>query len=165
MRENFDSELEKIETISKYSKTRACKMLDDMGTAYLSSYSSQEHLDTSLIHIRTAKKYLRSKGFTQAEIEDYMLEKSYISKTDLNRLRTESIYMCDSPSLAPHIENIVDRQNSRTTTDLIIDKLQSNQDLLLCLQKGMRADNLQRKFNLTNTTLLINFYEKHKEII
>jgi hypothetical protein len=55
MRENFDKELQRIKKISAYDIDRACRMLDDMGTAYISA-SEYGHLDTALTAVKVAKK-------------------------------------------------------------------------------------------------------------
>lgn len=163
MGENFSSELKRVEEINKYSKKRASRMLDDMATAYL---SGREHggLDRSLIAVRQAKKALRMQGFKQDFIDDYFLQKSYLSKTQLKQLMADSIFTGDNGEINPAIEQLQAREERKNVNDLIIDELKSRPELIEVLKKGMRADNIQRKFNLTNTTLLKNFYEEHKEL-
>ena len=67
MGEIFDKELEKAKSLA-YSKVRQTRVLDDLGTAYLST--DFEGLDKSLMSIKMARKYLSSRGYTQAEIDD-----------------------------------------------------------------------------------------------
>jgi len=162
MREKFDAELNKIKTVSK---AKSYRLLDDCATAFISAYADKKHLDESLLYVKLTRKYLTSKGFTVAEIDDYLLEQSYISKTRINKLRSDSLYMPDSLTVTPHIENKVDRHNTRTTTDLIIDKLQSNKDLIIALKNGISKQSLQYKFKISNSQLLINFYNQHRDII
>lgn len=162
MRENFDKEIEKVKTVNK---SKSFRLLDDLSTAYISSYADDKHLDESLLYVKLTRKYLTSKGFTLAEIDDYLLERSYISKTNLNRLKTESIYMNDSPAIAKHIENIQDRIQGKNCTDIIIDRLKSQPDLLDCLKRHVNESYIKRKFNINSPTLLQNFYDKNKNII
>ena len=162
MRENFDKEIEKVKTVNK---SKSFRLLDDLATSYISSYADDKHLDESLLYVKLTRKYLTSKGFTLSEIDDYLLERSYISKTNLNRLKTESIYMNDSTALAKHIENIQDRIQEKNCTDLIIDNLKTKPDLLEALKKGINKSNLNRKYNISNPVLLQNFYNKYKDII
>jgi hypothetical protein len=161
-RENFDNELSKVKRVNK---SKSFRLLDDLGTAFLSAYSENEHLDKSLLYVKLTRKALLSKGYTLAEIDDYLIERSIVSKTRVNKLRTESIYMNDSTSIAPHIENRVDRHNARTTTDLIIDGLLSRPELLNALKNGIKKSWLNEKFEIKNPTMLIDFYNQHKDII
>jgi len=162
MRENFDKQLSKLE---KMKSEKRFRLLDDMSTAFISSYASNEHLDKSLLYVKLTRKALLSKGFTLAEIDDYLLERSYISKRQINRLRTESIYMNDNMSITPHIENKADREQEKNVNDLIIDKLQSAPVLLSALKRGVSEAHLRQNLKIKNATLLKNFYEKHKDII
>lgn len=164
MRENFDNELKRAEEISKYNKTRAYSMLDDMATAYI-SVGEYGHLDMALIAIRQAKKALRASGHNSDFIQDYFLQRSYLSKTTLRQLRNESIYTGDSVSIRPEIINRVAHHNDKTTTDLIIDTLQSRPELLSCLQRGVSKQYLAKKFNVTQPETLKQFYNKYKDII
>jgi hypothetical protein len=59
MREKFNSELNRIEKISVYDKERASRMLDDLGTAFISA-PEYGHLDASLVSIKVAKKAMRA---------------------------------------------------------------------------------------------------------
>jgi hypothetical protein len=162
MGEKFNTELEKAKKLSKYNQLRASRLLDDMATAYLSTEFNG--LDESLIAVKTAKKAMRAQGIPQDVIDEYFLLRP-LSKTRLRELKNESIYTGDSVTVKPVIENRPALFNTATTTDIIIDGIKDRPELLACLQRGMRADNIQRKFNITNTTLLINFYNQHKDII
>lgn len=159
----FDEEISKAEKIAKYNKTRSAKLLDDMATAYLSTEFNG--LDKSLIAVKTAKKALRAQGYSQTDIEDYMLQRSYLSKTNLRHLCNESIYTGDDNILKPVIEMRVASHTDFNTTDLIIDRLKSQPLLLSALQRGDSRQKMDYNFKLENTTLLINFYNKNKEII
>ena len=162
MREQFDSELKRIEKISTYNKDRAVSMLDDMATAFISA-NEYGHLDTSLVVVRATKKLLRSQGYTRDEVNDYLLENSYLSKTQIRKLRVQSI------DDIQYSQEIADKRpalfDSCTTTDLIIDSLKSRPELLNCLKNGMPRKTLEDKFRLSNSSTLIKFYEQHKDII
>ena len=75
MGEIFNQEIEKAKSLS-YNRTRQARVLDDLGTAYLST--DFEGLDKSLLSVKTARKYLSSQGYTQAEIDDFFLQKSLL---------------------------------------------------------------------------------------
>jgi len=164
MREKFDLEIQKA--ISKrYNKKISSRLFDDLATAYISQ-PAHGHLDNSLQAVKNTRHALAREGYSVAEIDDYLLENSYLSKTQIRKLRTQSIFIEESGSLNPAIENRIANHSDQTTTDLIIDELKARPELLKCISNGMRADNIQRKFpTVTNTTLLINFYNKHKDII
>ena len=159
----FDEEISKAEKIAKYNKTRSAKLLDDMATAYLSTEFNG--LDKSLIAVKTAKKALRAQGYSQADIEDYMLQRSYLSKTNLRHLCNDSIYTGDDNMLNPVIELRVASHSDRCTTDLIIDELQTRPALIRALKKDCTVRNLEITYKVNNAQLLKNFYSKNKEII
>lgn len=161
MGEKFNAELEKIKEISVYNKSKAYSMLDDMATAYLSS--EFDGLDKSLLAVKATRKYLIAKGFTRAEINDYLLQRSYISKTSLRKLRLESIYNEDF-SIRYEVENTQAYNETAKPVDIIIDTLKSRPELLACLKHGMKRDTLSKKFNIPNTTMLINFYKEHEQL-
>ena len=161
MGEQFDKELQKAEKLSKYNMSRASRLLDDMATAYL---SDEFHgLDKSLVAIKTAKKAMRAQGIKQDIIDEYFLQRSYLSKTQLRQFVNDSIYTGDS--LRPEVENIVALHMSRTTTDLIIDGLHNRPELLSALQRGVQKATLVKTYGMHNPVLLQNFYNKHKDII
>ena len=114
--------------------------------------------------VNSIKKALRANGYNQQQIEDYLIEYSYCSKTRIRKLYNESIYNEDC-SIKKVVECIPAFHTDKSLTDSIIDELKSRPVLLADIKKGMRADNLQRKHKINNTTLLINFYDKHKDII
>jgi hypothetical protein len=163
MREKFDSELQRIKKISAYDTERACRMLDDMATAYI-SVSEYGHLDTALTAVKVAKKAMRAQGLTQDLIDDYFLQRSYLSKTQLRDFKNQSIYT-DTGDIAKTITSKIALFTDRTTTDLIIDRLQSQPELLSALKRGVSAQYITQKLDVPNSTLLINFYKKHKSII
>jgi hypothetical protein len=163
MREKFDSELQRIKKISAYDTERACRMLDDMATAYISA-SEYGHLDTALTAVKVAKKAMRAQGLTQDLIDDYFLQRSYLSKTQLREFKNSSIYT-DNGDIDKTITSKIALFTDRTTTDLLIDRLQSQPELLTALKNGIKKSWLNEKFSIKDPTLLINFYKKHKSII
>ena len=160
MGEVFNKRLDEISKMKEYSK-RKQRALDDMGTAYL---QDGKPLDQGLFIVNSIKRALRANGYNQQEIEDYLIEYSYCRKTRIRKLFNESIYNEDC-SLKKVVECVPALHTDKSLTDLIIDELKNRPALLADIKKGMRADNLQRKHKVTNTTLLQNFYEKHKGII
>lgn len=160
MGEVFDKRLKEVSNMKTYSK-RKQRALDDMATAYL---QDGKPLDQRLFVVNSIKKALRANGYNTQEIEDYLIEYSYCSKTRIRKLYNESIYNEDC-SIKKVVECIPSFHTEKSLTDLIIDELHNRPVLLADIKKGMRADNLQRKHKINNTTLLINFYDKHKDII
>lgn len=159
----FNKEIEKAKKLSGYNKQRASRLLDDMATAYLST--EFDGLDKSLIAVKTAKKAMRAQGIKQDIIDDYFLQRSYLSKTTLRSLVNESIYTGDSITVNPIIENRVASHSDKTTTDLIIDELHNRPALLNALRKNIHIRNLERTYNVKNAQLLKNFYNKYHDII
>ena len=162
MGEKFNEELKKAEKLSKYNAHKASKLLDDMGTAYIST--EFEGLDKSLIAVKTAKKALRAQGIPAHIVDEYFIERSYLSKSQLRNFVNDSIYT-EENNINPVVECIPSFHRDENTTDLIIAELKSRPQLLKALQKGMRQDHLAKKFNVNNPTLIINFYNKNKNII
>ena len=163
MREKFDSEIQKALSKS-YNKKLSGRILDDLATAYISQ-PAHGHLDDSLQAVKNTRHALAREGYSTAEIDDYLIEHSYLSKTRIYKLRTLSIFIEDSNSLQPAIENRVACHSDATTTDLIIDRIKSNPVLWSALQRGTSAQYITQKLNIPNATLLKNFYEHHKDII
>lgn len=161
--EIFNEQLEKARKISGYNKIRSSRILDDLATAYISNQF--DGLDSSYYAVKSIRKSLLSQGFTVSEIDDYLLEYSYITKTQINKLRNQSIYMNDGISIVPEIENIKDRELKRINTDLIIDTLKSKPALLSALQKNISQQALNKYYNIKNATALKEFYNNNKEII
>ena len=162
-RKIFEEQIKKAEKLAGYNKQKACRLLDDLATAYISQDFNT--LDKSYYAVKSIRKTLSSMGYTLAEIDDYLLQFSYITNTQIRKLRTQSIYMNDSMSIVPHIENIKDKEQKRIETDLIIDTLKSKPKLLQALQKGLNKSTLLRTYDIHNPTLLQDFYNKHKSII
>lgn len=160
MGEIFNQEIEKAKSLS-YNKTKQTRILDDLGTAYLST--DFEGLDKSLLSVKMARKYLSSQGYTHAEIDDFFLQKSCLSKTSLRKLRNESIYNEDNS--IRDVVSCIPFHTDMNTTDLIIEELKSRPALLQALKKGSSRDAIAKTFKLNNTTLLINFYNKYQNII
>jgi len=163
VREKFDSEIQKA--ISKsYNKSVSSRILDDLATAYISQ-PAHGHLDESLRAVKSTRHALAREGYSIAEIDDYLLEHSYLSKTQIRKLRTQSIHIDDSGSLNPAIENRIANHSDQTTTDLIIDELKSRPSLLRALQKGFNESHIRNNLHIPNSKLLIKFYKHHKDII
>lgn len=163
MREKFDSEIQKA--ISKrYNKKLSSRLFDDLATAYISQ-PAHGHLDDSLKAVKSTRSILAREGYSTAEIDDYLLEHSYLSKTRISKLRTKSIHIDDSGILNPAIENRIACHSDQTTTDMIINEIHNRPELLRALQKGIHKSNLNRKYNIPNPVLLQKFYQFHKDII
>ena len=86
---------------------------------------------------RTIKKYLRAKGYTRQEVEDYLLQFAYMPKFKISQLRSEcseTIYNNDN-TIKKSIECLpffVDYN----TTDMIIAELKNRPALLKALKNN-----------------------------
>lgn len=163
----FDAELNRIKEIQSYNVERASTMLDDMATAYISA-SDHGGLDKALAAVRTFKKLLRSHGHTTADINDFLIEKSYISKRRIRELKTESIfYGGDSVTIKEEIMDIKTdyTPDNNNTVDLIISELKSKPVLLEALKKNCSIQYLSYDLNISQPTALKKFYEQYKDII
>ena len=98
-------------------------------------------------------------------IDDFFIERSYLSKTRLRNILNDSIYTGDSVTIKPEIVNRPALHDDRTTTDIIIDGLKSRPQLLSALQRGLTQSTITEVYKVKNAQLLINFYNKHKDII
>lgn len=165
MGEKFNNEIEKIKEIKTYSKRKQV-LCDDMASAFLTAYADNEcSLDQGLIRIKSTRKALMAIGsYSIDQINDFIVEQSYISKSTLRKMFNQSIYN-DDDTIRNDIETIPAHFSGQCTTDLIIDELKNRPALLNDLKNGMRADNIQRKHKINNTTLLKNFYDANKDII
>ena len=164
MGEKFNTEIKKAEKLSKYNSYKASKLLDDLATAYISTEFNG--LDDSLIAVKTAKKAMRAQGIPQHIIDEYFIERSYLSKTQLRNFVNDSIYTEDeSMRIKPVIELIPAFHTDKTITDIIIDELKSRPELLRALKKGVSKSGLTERYHVTSPVLLQNFYNKHKDII
>jgi len=163
MREKFDLEINKAIEKS-YNKKLSGRMLDDLATAYISQ-PAHGHLDDSLQAVKSTRHALAREGYSVSEIDDYLLEHSYLSKTRIYKLRTQSIYVDESGSLNPAIENRIACHSDATTTDMIIDELKSRPALLKAISKGCTTRNLELTYKVKNAKLLQNFFNHHKDII
>lgn len=162
MGEKFNSELEKAEKLSKYNIHKASKLLDDLATAYISTEFNG--LDKSLIAVKTAKKALRAQGIPAHIVDEFFIERSYLSKSQLRNFVSDSIYT-EENNINPVIECIPSFHRDENTTDLIIAELKSRPELLKAIQRGVLPNNIQRDFKVNNPTLIINFYNNNKSII
>ena len=165
MGEKFNREIEKIKAIKTYSKRKQV-LLDDMASGFLTAYAEHEcSLDKGLIRIKSTRKALMAIGnYSIDQINDFIIEQSYISKSTLRKMFHQSIYNYDD-TIRNDVETIPAHFSGKCTTDLIIDELKNRPALLNDLKNGMCADNIQRKHKINNTTLLKNFYEANKDII
>ena len=160
MGEIFDKRLEEISKMKTYSKQKQ-RALDDLATAYL---QDGKPLDQGLFIVNSIKKALRANGYNQQEIEDYLIEFSYISKTQIRNLFHQSIYNEDC-SVKKVVECIPSFHTEKSLTDLIIEEIQNRPALLKALRKNKAATHITRDHQVHNATLLKNFYDKHKNII
>jgi len=159
----FDDELNRIKDIQAYNTERASGMLDDLASAYISA-SEFNGLDNSLIAIRTGKKALRAVGHSKAIVNDYFIERSYLSKTRLKSFKNDSIYT-DSGLIRHDIESIKDRESSLPVNDLIIEELKSRPALLTALKNGYSRQYINQAFKIDKSIALKNFYNQYKNII
>ena len=113
MGEIFNKRLSEVQNMKSYSKTKQ-RALDDLATAYL---QHNIPLDEGLKEVNTIKKALRANGYSVQEIEDYLIEYSYISKTQIRRLFHQSIYNEDL-TIKSHIEVIPAHYTDKTVTYL-----------------------------------------------
>ena len=155
-----NEELEKLSKTKKYSLSKERK-LSDIATAYISD--EFKGVDESLKAVRKMRKALLMAGFSLQEIDDFLIERSYITKKQISNMFNQSIYNEDC-SLIPVVE-CIPFHTDKTTTDIIIDELKTRPELLKALQNKVTASNLTRDYKVKNSTLLINFYRKHKDII
>ena len=160
MGEVFNKRLEEISKMKIYSK-RKQRALDDLATAYL---QDGKPLDEGLHEVNKLKKALRLTGYSSQQIEDYLIEYSYISKKSIRKYYHESIYNEDM-SISSHVENIPAFYTEQCLTDIIIDELKIRPALLKALRKGASRESLAITYKINNSTLLQNFYEKYKDII
>ena len=164
MGEKFNAEIKKAEKLSKYNSYKASKLLDDVATAYISTEFNG--LDNSLVAVKTAKKAMRAQGIPNHLIDEYFIERSYLSKTQLKSFVNDSIYTeDDSTKLRPVVELIPAFHNDKTTTDIIIEELKSRPELLDALKRGVSKSGLTERYHVTSPVLLQNFYSKNKSII
>ena len=146
--------------MKEYSK-RKQRALDDLATAYL---QDGKPLDDGLFIVNSIKKALRANGYNSQEIEDYLIEFSYCSKTRIRGLYNESIYNEDC-SIKKVVECIPAFHTDKSLTDSIIDELKSRPALLKALQKGVKKSCLNEIYKINMPTLLIDFYNANKDII
>ena len=161
MGEKFNNELSKIKNMKTYSKVKQ-RALDDLATAYISN--SYNGLDESLIAVKTLKKALRANGYSVQEIEDYLIERSYITKANIRKMYNQSIYNEDL-TVKYEVECVPVFHTDKSTTDIIIEELQKRPALLKALEENKSRDTIAHTFKINNTTLLKNFYEANKSII
>ena len=160
MGEIFDKRLKEVSSMKTYSKCKQ-RALDDMATAYL---QDGKPLDDGLHIVNSIKKALRANGYNSQEIEDYLIEFSYCSKTRIRGLYNESIYNEDC-SIKKVVECIPAFHTDKSLTDSIIDELKSRPALLKALQKGVKKSCLNEIYKINMPTLLIDFYKANKNII
>ena len=160
MSEIFNKRLEEISKMKIYSK-RKQRALDDLATAYL---QDGKPLDQGLHEVNKIKKSLRATGYNQQEIEDFLIERSYISKASLRKYFHESIYNEDY-TIKKVVECIPAFYRDETTTDLIIEEIKSRPKLLNALKNDVSKQYLSQKLNINQPALLKDFYAANKDII
>lgn len=160
MNEIFSKRLEEISKMREYSK-RKQRALDDLATAYL---QDGKPLDEGLHEVNKIKKSLRATGYTAQEIEDFLIERSYISKTSLRKYFHESIYNEDM-SFKKVVECIPSFYTEKSLTDLIIEEIQSRPKLLNALKNKASKQYLSQKLFINQPALLQQFYNANKDII
>ena len=160
MGEIFDKRLEEISKMKIYSKQKQ-RALDDLATAYL---QDGKPLDQGLYEVNKIKKSLRATGYSQQEIEDFLIERSYISKTSLRKYYHESIYNEDY-SLKKVVECVPAFHTDKSLTDLIIEEIKSRPKLLRSLKNNASKQYLSQKLNINQPALLKDFYAANKDII
>ena len=161
MGEKFNNELSKIKNMKTYSKVKQ-RALDDLATAYISnSYNS---LDESLIAVKSMRKALKASGYSTQQIEDFLIQFSYITKSHIRKVYNQSIYNDDN-SLIPPVAMMPAMHTDSTTTDLIIEELKNRPALLKALKENKSRDTIAHTFKINNTTLLKKFYDANKSII
>lgn len=164
MGEKFNTEIEKIKAIKTYSKRKEI-LIDDIASGYLSAYADKDcTLDQGLIRIKTMRKMLRAKGYTPDQVNDFIIERAYISKADIRKIFNESIYNFDD-TIRNDIETIPAHFSGQCTTDLIIDELKTRPELLQALENKKDLSNMQKKFKVNNISMLQKFYDANKDII
>ena len=159
MGEIFDKRLEEISKMKNYSK-RKQRALDDLATAYLQG----KPLDDGLHEVNKIKKSLRATGYSQQEIEDFLIERSYISKTSLRKYFHESIYNEDY-TIKKVVECIPAFHTDKSLTDLIIEEIKSRPKLLNALKNKASKQYLSQKLFINQPALLQDFYNANKDII
>lgn len=164
MGEKFNTEIEKIKAIKTYSKRKQI-LIDDMASGFLAAYADNDcSLDQGLIRIKTMRKMLRAKGYTPDQVNDFIIERAYISKADIRKIFNESIYNFDD-TIRKEIETIPAHFSGQCTTDLIIDELKRRPELLQALENRKDLSNMQKKFKVNNISMLQKFYDANKDII
>jgi hypothetical protein len=132
MGEKFNTEIEKIKAIKTYSKRKQI-LIDDIASGFLSAYADKDlSLDQGLVRIKTMRKMLRAKGYTPDQVNDFIIERAYISKADIRKIFNESIYNFDD-TIRNDVETIPAHFSGQCTTDLIIDELKRRPELLQAL--------------------------------
>ena len=160
MGEIFDKRLKEVSSMKTYSK-RKQRALDDLATAYLQDGKT---LDQGLHEVNKIKKALKATGYSTQQIEDFLIERSYISKASLRKYFHESIYNEDC-SIKKAVECVPAFYRAESTTDLIIEEIKNRPKLLNALRKKVDKSYLSRDLNIMNPVLLQQFYNANKDII
>ena len=156
----FDKRLEEISKMKIYSK-RKQRALDDLATAYL---QDGKPLDQGLHEVNKIKKALKATGYSAQQIEDFLIERSYIGKTSLRKYYHESIYNEDY-TIKKVVECVPAFYTEKSLTDLIIEEIQSRPKLLNALKNKASKQYLSQKLNINQPALLKDFYAANKDII
>jgi hypothetical protein len=158
---NYETKLKELSKMKVYNQRKE-QQLSDMATAYLAT--EYKTLDESLKATRTIRKVLRSLAFTNDEINDYLIQHSYVNKDMIKKFYNLSLYGEDG-EIKKDIEKVIAHHTDKTTTDIIIDAIKSRPQLLSALQRGVSKSGLTERYNISSPVLLQNFYAKHKDII
>ena len=160
MGEIVNDELNRLSKMARYTQNKE-RVLSDIATAYISDEFTG--VDESLKAVRSMRKALRAKGFSLQEIDDFLIQYSYITKSQIRKTYNDSIY--DNNNNLKYVVECIPFHTDSTTTDIIIDELKSRPALLKALHNNCTIRNLEITYNVKNAALLKNFYNKNKSII
>ena len=155
-----NDELNRLSKMARYTQNKE-RILSDIATAYISDEFTG--VDESLKAVRSMRKALRAKGFSLQEIDDFLIQYSYITKSQIRKTYNESIY--DNNNNLKYVVECIPFHTDSTTTDIIIDELKTRPELLKALSKNCSVRNLEITYRVKNAKLLKNFYNKYENII
>ena len=160
MGELFNKRLEEISKIKEYSKWKQ-RALDDLATVFIQRDKS---LDQGIHEVNKLKKALRATGYNSQQIEDYLIEYSYITKKSIRKYYHESIYNEDY-TIKKVVECIPAFHTEKSLTDLIIEEIKNRPKLLNALKNKASKQYLSQKLFINQPALLQDFYNANKDII
>ena len=156
----FIEQLEEIKKIKTYSEKKQ-NLLDDMASAYIAD--NKGDLNESIKSIKTMRKALKMKGYSLREINEYILQYSYLSKSKINRMFSQSMYNEDN-SIKSVVE-CVPFFTPHSTTDLIINELKTRPALVRALKKNIDNSSMQKTYNVKNPALIKKFFAQYENLI